>query len=45
MLLYYLHIRTRRKLDVDLDGIELPDLAAALAEAWRVAREFLGGSV
>jgi hypothetical protein len=33
MPLYYLHIRTRPKLEVDPDGIELPDLEVALADA------------
>jgi hypothetical protein len=42
MPLYYLHIRTGSKLEVDPEGVELPSLAAALAEARRVARELLG---
>ncbi len=41
MPLYYLHIRTRGKLEVDPDGIEVPDLDAARAEARRVARELV----
>jgi hypothetical protein len=41
MPLYYLHIRTRGKLEVDPDGIEVPDLGAARAEARRVARELV----
>jgi hypothetical protein len=42
MPLYYLHIRTGSMLEVDPEGVELPSLAAALAEARRVARELLG---
>lgn len=42
MPLYYLHIRTGNKLEVDPDGTELPDLDAALAEAMKVARELVG---
>jgi hypothetical protein len=42
MPLYHLHIRTGSKLEIDPDGIELPDLEAACAEAGRVARELLG---
>jgi len=41
MPLYYLHIRNGGKLEVDPDGIELPDLDAALAEAVKVARELV----
>jgi hypothetical protein len=42
MPLYYLHIRTGSKREVDPDGVELPTLAAALAEVQRVARELVG---
>ncbi len=42
MPLYYLHIRTGNKLEIDLEGVELPSRAAALSEAQRVARELLG---
>jgi hypothetical protein len=41
MPLYYFHIRTGDKLEIDPDGTELPDLDAAVAEALRVARELL----
>jgi hypothetical protein len=41
MPLYYLHIRNRNKLAPDPEGIELPDIDAALSEALRVARELL----
>jgi hypothetical protein len=33
MPLYYLHIRTGNKLEIDLEGVELPSRAAALSEA------------
>jgi hypothetical protein len=39
MPLYYLHIRNRNKLEVDPDGMDLPDIDAALTEALQVARE------
>ncbi|GEO19294.1 hypothetical protein MAE02_69900 [Microvirga aerophila] len=39
MPLYYLHIRNRNELEVDPDGMELPDIDAAMAEALKVARE------
>jgi hypothetical protein len=42
MPLYYLHIRTGNKLEIDPEGVELPSLAAALSEAQKVARELLG---
>jgi hypothetical protein len=42
MPLYYLHIRNGTKLELDPDGIELPDMNAAVLEAFRVARELLG---
>jgi len=42
MPLYYLHIRNGTKLELDPDGIELPDMNAAVLEALRVARELLG---
>jgi hypothetical protein len=39
MPLYYLHIRHRNELEEDPDGMELPDIDAAMAEALKVARE------
>jgi hypothetical protein len=42
MPLYYFHIRNGDKLERDPDGMELPDMDAALAEALTVARELLG---
>jgi hypothetical protein len=42
MPLYYLHIRNGTKLELDPDGIELPDMNAAVLDALRVARELLG---
>lgn len=41
MPLYYLHIRTGNKLELDPDGMELPDIDTAASEARRVARELL----
>ncbi|PVE23776.1 hypothetical protein DC522_14350 [Microvirga sp. KLBC 81] len=41
MPLYFLHIRSGDKLEMDPDGVELPGLAAARAEALKVARELL----
>ena len=41
MPLYYFHIRSSAGLIRDPEGIELPDLDAALAEAKRSARELL----
>jgi hypothetical protein len=38
---YYFHIRSSAGLIRDPDGTELPDLAAALAEAERSARDLL----
>lgn len=38
---YYFHIRSSAGLIRDPEGIELPDLDAALAEAKRSARELL----
>ncbi len=42
MPLYYLHIRNGDKLELDPDGMELPDLDAAVGEALRVAQELVG---
>jgi len=42
MPLYFLHIRNGKKLEIDPDGVELPGLADARAEALEVARELLG---
>jgi hypothetical protein len=42
MPLYYLHIRNGDKFEVDPDGMELPDLDAAVGEALKVAQELLG---
>jgi len=39
MPLYYLHLRDSDGLGKDPDGIELPDLDAAHAEALRAARD------
>ena len=39
--LYFLHIRDGSRFEADPDGIDLPDLDAASAEARRVARELL----
>ncbi|KLK94581.1 hypothetical protein AA309_02810 [Microvirga vignae] len=41
MPLYFLHIRNGDKLEIDPDGMELPDQDAALIEALKVARELL----
>ncbi len=41
MARYYLHIRESGTLIEDFDGIDLPDLAAARAEALAAAREIL----
>jgi hypothetical protein len=41
MPLYHLHIRNGRKLELEPDGTELPDLDATFAEALKVAREFV----
>jgi hypothetical protein len=40
MTLYRFHVRTDADLVSDGEGIELPDLSAALREALRSAREF-----
>jgi hypothetical protein len=37
---YFFHIRDRRGMIRDLEGSELPDLAAAWGEAWMSARDF-----
>jgi hypothetical protein len=42
MPIYYFHIRNGDKLELDPDGVELPDLDTAVSEARRVARELLG---
>jgi hypothetical protein len=42
MPLYYLHIRNGDKFEVDPDGMELPDLDAAVVEALKVAQELSG---
>jgi len=41
MPLHFLPIRNGDKLEADPDGIELPDLDAALAEAVKVSRKLL----
>lgn len=41
MPLYFLHIRSGDKLEVDPDGTDLPDVDAAFAEALKVARELV----
>ena len=40
MTLYRFHVRTDADLVRDREGLDLPDLAAALREALRSAREF-----
>ena len=40
MTLYRFHVRTDADLVSDAEGLELPDLSAALREALRSAREF-----
>jgi hypothetical protein len=45
MAWFYLHIRTGDDLTEDSDGVELPDLAAALEEALRSARDILAESI
>jgi hypothetical protein len=40
MTLYRFHVRTDADLVPDAEGLELPDLSAALREALRSAREF-----
>lgn len=40
---YYIDVRSRFGVDEDLDGIELPDVAAAYAEVLRVAGNLLDG--
>jgi len=36
---YYLHIRRGTRLEKDPDGVDVPDLDTACAEAMKVARE------
>jgi hypothetical protein len=42
MPLYYFHIRHGHEVEVDLEGTDLPNPAAARAEALRMARELSG---
>ncbi len=39
---YYFHVRNGPSVDQDHDGMDLPDLEAAHAEALRTASELLG---
>jgi hypothetical protein len=39
---FYLHLRCGREVAQDLEGIELPDVAAAHLEAVRIARSLWG---
>jgi hypothetical protein len=44
MPLFYLHVRDGSHLGEDTEGIELPDLEAARAEAAEAARDIRPGS-
>lgn len=40
---YYIDVRSHFGVDEDPEGLELPDLAAARVEAWRIAERLVTG--
>ena len=45
MAIYFIHVRTPTGLIRDLEGFDLPELSAALAEATDAARELMSEAV
>jgi hypothetical protein len=45
MAIYFIHVQTATAVIRDLEGVDLPDLSAALAEATDAARELMSEAV